>query len=109
MTDEQPVAAVEVQQVDEVDRLKLENVHLHLLLCAFKEKNLVDELGKARVERAELQQKIVELNRRLIDKYGIDPMTQEVNAETGQVLARGQAGASFNELLRTIAQQRPRG
>jgi hypothetical protein len=95
-----------VQQVDEIDRLKLENVHLRLLLCAFKEKSLVDELHKARAERSELQQQIVVLNKQLVDKYGVDPATQEVSAETGQVLPRGQAGTGFGDLLRQIAQQR---
>ena len=88
--------------VAETERMRLEIYNLRVLVCAYKEKALMDELMKVRAERAANTESVAVLNRELVERYKIDPTKQDIDVQTGRIVDK--QPTNFDMLLRKVAQ-----
>lgn len=91
--------------VSELDRVKAENLHLKLLITAYKVKDAQQELQRYSTEQRVMQTAIVECQAEIAEKYSIDLTTHEIQGDTGEVIPRGQSKLDFGQLMQRIAQQ----
>jgi len=100
--------------VEEIDRLKAENLNLKMFNLTSRETILQQQIADLqsrqlpalRSERDALNEKMMELRKGLEEKYGISLQTHQIRAEDGVVIPRaGQQTAS--SLLQKL-QQVPR-
>ena len=95
--------------VSELDRVKAENLHLRLLIAAYKVKDAQTQYLSYQEEQSELQAAIVQSRAELQEKYGIDLEIHEIRSDTGLVVPRGQSQVDFGQLMQRIAMQQKPG
>jgi hypothetical protein len=91
--------------VSDLDRVKAENLHLKLMVTAYKVKDAQLQLQKYREEQQEYQTEIAQTFADLQQKYNINLTTHEIRASDGAVIPRDQGRLDFSALMQRIAQQ----
>jgi hypothetical protein len=76
--------------VGEVDRLRLENAQLKLMNLGGQRQDLISRLERCDEAGAEAQATYARILEELKQKYGFDPKTQEMRADTGLIVPKGQ-------------------
>jgi hypothetical protein len=76
--------------VGEVDRLRLENAQLKLMNLGGQRQDLISRLERCDEAGAEAQATYARILEELKQKYGFDPNTQEMRADTGLIVPKGQ-------------------
>ncbi len=95
----------EIITVSREDMLEAENLHLRLLVCAYKVKDAQQQAQKYSDEQSTLQSKIIASQGELQKKYNIDLQTHEIDGQSGIVIPRGSKGVGFGQLMQHLAQQ----
>lgn len=89
--------------ISEIDMLKSQNAHLHLMVASYQVNSLRTQLVKAQEELQRRQTVLIEMQRRVSEKYNIDLSNSEIG-EDGVVTPR-QAPAGVTDLLQRISTQ----
>lgn len=87
--------------ISENDRLKAENLHLKVIILAYKSKTAQEEYVKVQGELQEHQQLILQSQQELQEKYGIDLQTHEISSD-GTVSSREQSNINIGQLMQHL-------
>jgi hypothetical protein len=80
-------------QVEEVDRLKAENLNLKLLACVNRETILQQQLNELGKERQLYNEHMQAMQATIEEKYGINLRTHHILPDSGMVVSRIPASA----------------
>lgn len=91
-TDPAPAPETKPIVVDEVDRLKAENLNLKLITLVNRETILQQQMTDIQNQRTKMQQEMYAMRQVLQEKYGINLTTHHIRPEDGVVIPRPQQG-----------------
>lgn len=94
----------EFPKIEELDLLRAENIHLKVLLQAYKKKDAAEGVRRIDEELDALNQRVVEIHAELGKKYNINFQTHEIRQGDGAIVPRGTAGlVGLNQLIAQMA------
>jgi len=88
LTKPEPMLPAGPIQVEEVDRLKAENLNLKLLACVNRETILQQQLNELGKERQAYNEQMQIMQAEIEAKYGINLRTHTIQSDSGMVVPR---------------------